>query len=101
MATSSRRLPGDAFCAAFHTAGDGLNAALEAHLALQAQEWETTGPIRVRMALHTGVAEERDNDYFGPTLNRTARLQGVAHGEQTLLSLVTAELVRASLFSGK
>ena len=33
-----------------------------------------TGPLRVRMGLHAGEAAERDNDYFGPTLNRTARI---------------------------
>src|SRR5882724_1832266 len=82
---------GDAFCAALPTAPDALQAALEAHLALQREEWGETGPIRVRMGLHTGEAEERDNDYFGQTLNRVARLQGVGHGQQTLISQVTYE----------
>ena len=50
---------GDAFCAAFHTAPDALNSAADAQLALQEQEWGDTGPIRVRMGLHTGEAEER------------------------------------------
>jgi predicted ATPase/class 3 adenylate cyclase len=88
---------GDAFCAAFPTALDGLKAALAAHRALQATTWPETGPIRVRMALHTGVAEERDCDYFGPTLNRVARLQATACGGQTLLSRATQELVRDQL----
>ena len=88
---------GDAFCAAFATSSDAVDAALEAHLALQEQEWEETGPLRVRMGLHTGEAEERDNDYFGQTLNRAARLQGVGHGQQTLLSLTTYQLVRDNL----
>ena len=86
---------GDAFCAAFPTAPDALNAALEAHLALLEQTWAETGPIRVRMGLHTGIAQERDNDYFGPTLNRVARLQGIGHGQQTLLSQATYELIDA------
>lgn len=64
---------GDAFCAAFPTAPDALNAALESHLVLLEQEWGETGPIRVRMGLHTGEAEERDNDYFGQTLNRVSQ----------------------------
>jgi predicted ATPase len=46
------------------------------------------------MALHTGAAEERDGDYFGPPLNRLARLLSAAHGGQTLLSLSAQELVR-------
>jgi hypothetical protein len=49
------------------------------------------------MALHTGTVEERDGDYFGPPLNRVARLLAAGHGGQTLLSLATQELVRDSL----
>src|SRR5689334_7915182 len=85
---------GDAFCAAFWTAPDGLSAALAAQRALLAEPWGETGPIRVRMALHTGATEERDGDYFGPPVNRVARLLSAGHGGQTLLSGPTAELVR-------
>ncbi len=88
---------GDAFYAAFADAPKALNAALEAQRALRAETWEGTGPLRVRMALHTGLAEERDNDYFGPTLNRVARLLSVGYGGQVLLSLATVELVRSRL----
>lgn len=82
--------------AAFATAPDALAAALSAHLLLE-ETWEGTGPLRVRMGLHTGTAEERDGDYFGQTLNRVARLQGVGHGQQTLLSHTTYALVCNSL----
>jgi predicted ATPase len=51
----------------------------------------------VRMALHTGAAEQRDGDYFGPPLNRVARLLMAGHGGQVLLSLAAAELVREHL----
>jgi hypothetical protein len=51
----------------------------------------------VRMALHTGAAEERDGDYFGPPLNRVARLMSAAHGSEVLLSLPAQELVRDQL----
>jgi predicted ATPase len=54
----------------------------------------------VRMALHTGVAQERDGDYFGPSLNRVARLLSAGHGGQILISLATRELVRDGLPSG-
>src|SRR5690242_2331726 len=56
---------GDQFCAAFAIAPDALAAALVAQSALQAEEWEPGGPLRVRMALHIGAAEARGGDYFG------------------------------------
>src|SRR5678815_1089346 len=62
--------------------------------------WEDTGPLRVRMALHSGEAEQRDGDYFGQTLNRVARVLSAGHGGQTLLSRVTAERVREKLPRG-
>src|SRR5215212_1458595 len=46
------------------------------------------------MVLHTGVAGEQGGDYFGPPLNRVARLLSAAHGGQVLLSLPAQELVR-------
>jgi predicted ATPase/class 3 adenylate cyclase len=88
---------GDAFCCAFWTASDGLEAALKAQHNLLSEQWEEGEPIKVRMALHTGAAEERDGDYFGPPVNRVARLLSAGHGGQVLLSLATQELVRDQL----
>ena len=88
---------GDAFCCAFWTATEALDAALEVQRMLFDEEWQETGPLRVRMALHTGAAEERDGDYFGPPVNRVARLLSAGHGGQVLLSLPTQELVRDQL----
>ncbi|MEP6755135.1 MAG: tetratricopeptide repeat protein, partial [Chthonomonadales bacterium] len=88
---------GDAFCAAFATAPDALAAALAAQLALHSEPWPEVLSIRVRMALHTGAAELRDNDYFGPPLNRVARLLSAGHGGQALVSAATQELVRDAL----
>ncbi len=86
---------GDAFCAAFANAPDALTAALSLQRALAAEAWASEiGAIRVRAALHTGTAEARDGDYFGPTLNRVARLLAAGHGGQTLLSTATQERVR-------
>jgi predicted ATPase/class 3 adenylate cyclase len=92
---------GDAFCAAFGTATDAAEAALACQLALLEEGWaEEVGAIRVRMALHTGAAEERDGDYFGPPVNRVARLMSAAHGGEVLLSLPAQELVRDQLPPG-
>jgi class 3 adenylate cyclase len=71
---------GDAFCAAFATAPAAAEAVVAAQRELDAEAWPTSRPIRVRMGLHTGVCEERDGDYFGPVVNRAARLEAVAHG---------------------
>ncbi len=91
---------GDAFCAAFSAAPDAVQAAVDIQTGLRAEHWDLPRPIRVRIALHSGEAEVRDSDYFGPSLNRTARLQSLAFGGQTILTLVTEELVRDSLPKG-
>ena len=88
---------GDAFCVAFSTPVEALTAALDAQLALQQLAWPETSPISVRMGLHTGVAQQRANDYFGQTVNRVARLQGIGHGQQILISQATYELVKSHL----
>ena len=88
---------GDAFCAAFADASDALEAALETQRALFGEEWEGGFVIKVRIALHTGAAEERAGDYFGPPVNRVARLLSAGHGGQILLSSATRELVRDRL----
>ena len=82
---------GDAFCAAFASAGDAATAAVAAQRALVAEPWPAPVQIKVRMALHSGVAEARGNDYFGPPLNRTARLVSAGHGGQVLLSHAARE----------
>jgi predicted ATPase len=52
------------------------------------------------MALHTGKCEERDGDYFGPVVNRTARLEAIAHGGQVVISRSTVDIVRRLLPDG-
>src|SRR5579871_4740096 len=91
---------GDAFYAAFAAPSDALTAALVAQQSLQKENWAEVGSVRVRMALHTGVAEERKGDYFGPPLNRVARLLSTGHGGQILLSAVVQEQVRQQLPEG-
>lgn len=85
---------GDAFCAAFENPVDALVASTACQIALKQEAWPTDRPIKVRMALHTGTAEARDNDYFGPPLNRVARLLSAGHGGQVLVSQATTELAQ-------
>ena len=87
---------GDGFLAAFRDAPAAVAAAIDAQLALADEPWPDTGPLRVRMGIHSGAAELRDGDYHGTTLNRAARLMSVGHGGQILVSLVTHELVRSA-----
>src|SRR5215831_5896593 len=98
---------GDGAYAVFGAAKDAVAACLQAQRNLQApiREASSSGerssehsiPIRVRMGLHSGAADLRDGDYFGPSLNRAARIMSIAHGEQVLVSATTAELVRGEL----
>ena len=71
-----------------------LTPPIAGQLALGAEDWGAPGPLRVRMGLHTGVAEVRDGDYYGGVLNRAARLMAIAHGGQIVASLATVELLR-------
>ena len=80
---------GDAFGAAFSRAGDAVAAARAAQRGLRSGAGLDTVELRVRMGMHTGVTEERDENYFGAAVNRAARVMAAAHGGQTLASLAT------------
>ncbi len=84
---------GDAFAAVFERASDAVAAvrSVQEHLAETA--WPTAVPVRVRTGLHTGEAYERDGNYFGPVVNRAARIMAAGHGGQTLVSSTTAAIV--------
>src|SRR5215217_939864 len=88
---------GDAFCAAFSHAPSALLAAVDAQRGLSNESWSETGPLRARMALHTGETDERDGDYFGPPVNRVARLLATGHGGQILVSDETRVLLQPEL----
>jgi predicted ATPase/class 3 adenylate cyclase len=91
---------GDGLLAVFSSALDGVIACLKAQQSLLAEPWGETGPLRVRMGLHIGEAQLRAGDYFGPALNRTARLMSAAHGGQVLLSEAAATQVVDQLPDG-
>ena len=77
---------GDAFCAAFCGAQEALDAAVAAQRRIVREDFRSVNGLHVRMAIHTGATDERDGDYFGPAVNRTARLLSAGHGGQILLS---------------
>ena len=80
--------------------GTRPTAALRGQVALQEEAWGETGPLRARMALHTGEAEVQGAHYFGAPLHRAGRLLATAHGGQTVLSEAAATLVRGALPPG-
>lgn len=94
------KMVGDAVYAAFAVPADAVSAALAGQRALLAEGWGEVGPLRVRMALHTGAAQCRDQDYFGPTLNCVARVLSTGYGGQVLLSVAMVKLVCDSLPEG-
>ncbi|HTI46643.1 MAG TPA: tetratricopeptide repeat protein [Casimicrobiaceae bacterium] len=91
---------GDAFCAAFAAAGDAVAAALAAQQALLCEPWPDGATINARMVVHTGSADAQAGDYFGPTLNRTARLLAVGNGRQVLLSAASVAAAGGALPDG-
>ncbi len=91
---------GDAFCAAFSTVGDALDAAVGAQRQLGREDFSATDGLAVRMAIHAGETDERSGDYFGVAVNRTARLLSAGHGGQILISGVAADLALAQLPDG-
>jgi predicted ATPase len=89
---------GDAFCCAFTSPRQALDAAIEAQRTLHTHAWPSdVGEIYVRMGIHTGRCVERDGDYFGPTVNRVARLMSIAYGRQILVSSAAAAPLRETL----
>jgi predicted ATPase/class 3 adenylate cyclase len=88
---------GDACCAAFERAEDAIAAILDAQRTLAKEDFSGIDGLRVRAAVHTGTADERDGDYFGPAVNRVARLLAIGHGGQVLVSGVTTDLVQGAL----
>ncbi|HEY8217773.1 MAG TPA: adenylate/guanylate cyclase domain-containing protein [Acidimicrobiia bacterium] len=92
---------GDGVHGAFATAHDALESTFDAQRALADERWpEATGPLRVRMGVHTGEAELRDGDYYGQALNRAARLMSVGHGGQVLVSESVETITRGALPDG-
>ena len=91
---------GDATVSAFDSAPAAVAAALASQRALAAEQWPPGIAIAARWGLHTGVAERRNADYVGPTVNLAARVRAQAEAGQILLSAVTAELVAGHLPDG-
>jgi predicted ATPase len=85
---------GDGVCAVFDDPVDALRAAVESQRSL------VRLGAAVRMGIDVGPAHERGDDFFGLTLNRCARVMGLAHGGQILVTLAVEELARECMPAG-
>ncbi len=84
---------GDSLFCVFTSPVDAVNAAWALQQAFQTENWPEETRLKVRMAVHTGDAEFRERDYYGPVINRCARLRSIAHGGQVLISSSTFAMV--------
>jgi predicted ATPase/class 3 adenylate cyclase len=91
---------GDGVHAVFADAARAVAAAVDAQRALGRETWPLPEPLRIRIGLHTGAAELRADDYYGPAVNRAARIMSAAHGGQILVSLATEEVLSEALPPG-
>jgi predicted ATPase/class 3 adenylate cyclase len=91
------KMAGDGLHAAFEDPLDGVKTALAIQLALSDSNATNGIALPVRCGLHVGAVERRDNDFFGRTVNRAARIMSAAHGGQALVSQAIYELVRDRL----
>jgi predicted ATPase/class 3 adenylate cyclase len=91
---------GDSRFIVFANAHDAVAGAMEMQRRLSTVKWATPVPLLVRASLHTGIADLHSGDYYGSAVNRAARLRGIAHGGQTLMSRATWELVQDDLPDG-
>eukprot|EP01060_Flectonema_neradi_P040898 TRINITY_DN948_c0_g1_i3.p1 TRINITY_DN948_c0_g1~~TRINITY_DN948_c0_g1_i3.p1 ORF type:complete len:885 (+),score=194.29 TRINITY_DN948_c0_g1_i3:358-2655(+) len=110
---------GDAFMVAFDTAVEACHFALDAQEGLYGADWpEATADLppmcqpvegawkglRTRMGIHVGDVDIENNpitgraDYFGPTVNKAARVEGACLGGSVAATdSVLAEIVGSSI----
>jgi predicted ATPase/class 3 adenylate cyclase len=91
---------GDSRFAVFWKASDAAAAAVDIQQKITQESWPTALAIRVRIGLNTGEADLREGDYYGPIVNRAARVRNCAHGGQVLLTQVTYHLLKEFLPEG-
>lgn len=88
---------GDSHFAIFAKPNDAIEAAIAIQRALGSAQWATKTPISTRVALHAGDPTLRDSDFYGPAVNRCARIRAIGHGGQILISHALEQLARDGL----
>lgn len=88
---------GELLCCVFPDPVDAVRAAVALERAAAVEQWGRIGRLPARVAIHTGQPQARNNDYYGPPVNRVARLLYAGTGEQILVSEATATAVAGRL----
>ena len=91
---------GDSFFVVFSSVADALNAAAESQRGLERAEWPPGGRVRVRMGLHTGEPTPHEDGYVGMDVHLAARVAGLAHGGQVVMTEATRRIAAAHLPDG-
>jgi predicted ATPase/class 3 adenylate cyclase len=91
---------GDSFFVVFQSARDAAAAALDAQRGMSGHQWPGGERVRIRMGLHTGEPVAHGDDYVGMDVHRAARVAGVAHGGQVVITDTTARLIAGALPEG-
>jgi len=90
---------GDGFGVVFEAADDAAASARQIVATIDAHSWPDGEPLEVRIGMHAGTAQRRQDNWFGQSVNIAARVCDAAHGGQILLTEDTVEVldpVRAS-----
>jgi predicted ATPase/class 3 adenylate cyclase len=90
------KMTGDGVHAVFDDPARAVAAVIDLQLAL-AEPGVERAPLSVRCGLHLGADQRRDKDFYGPAVNRAARIMGAAHGGQVLISQAVADSVTGRL----
>ena len=91
---------GDSILAVFARAVDAAACALALQRDFAAEPWPAEINLEIRVALHSGEAELREDQYHGQVLNRCARLLATCHGGQVLLTSASEQLLVDELPAG-
>jgi class 3 adenylate cyclase len=84
---------GDSFFVAFPRPREAVLAAVEAQRAVAGHGWPGGAELRVRIGIHTGLAELAGDRYVGLAVHRAARICAAGHGGQVLVSQATTALL--------
>ena len=88
---------GDSAFVVFSSPLDAVACGAELQHRLAREAWPPRARIRVRVAIHNGPAEARDDDFYGPAINRAARMRSAAHGGQLVVSDAVRDAIGQSL----